>query len=306
MADIKDIQLLWVYNSKLRPQMAVRNSTHAYFSMMSIYEGALTVVVKGQKHVLQAGETVLIPKGVTHRFWNHGEEMAHYYQFKFTVLSKSLLQVLDAEDAYIIGDEFSGQLAAQIYNEYLESRIMKEEFAVAALKTLLLHMTKQARDVYGQEQTVIDTTGYSSLAKSVISFLTEHYNEDISLDHVSAGVGITKNYLCNAFKKNTGTTINSCLNMIRIRKAAELIVYSDLPLPQVAQMCGYISASHFNRVFMRYVGLPPGQCRRAFSFDKLSEARRSPGTFMYSVLAGKSFTSEMINEFEQQRKDDKE
>lgn len=306
MADIKDIQLLWVYNSKLRPQMAVRNSTHAYFSMLSVCEGSLTVVVKGQKYVLNAGDTVLIPKGVTHRFWNHGDDMVFYYQFKFTVLSKSLLQVLDAEDIYINGDAFSSLLACQIYNEYLESRIMKEEFAVSALKTLLLHITKQARDVYGQEQSVIDTTGYSPLAKSVISFLTEHYNEDISLDSISAGVGITKNYLCNAFKKNTGTTINSCLNMIRIRKAAELIVYSDLPLPQVAQMCGYISASHFNRVFMRYVGLPPGQCRRAFSFDKLSEARRSPGTFMYSVLAGKSLTADMINEFEQQRKEDKE
>jgi AraC-like DNA-binding protein len=273
--------------------------------MMSIYEGELTVVANGQKYVIKKGDTVLIPKGVAHRFWNSGDDTAHYYQLKFTVLSKSLLQVLDTKDAYIVGDELSGQLAAHIYNEYLESRILKEEFGVAALKTLMLHITTQARGVAGQEQTVIDTTGFSQLAKSVISFLADHYSEDISLDSISTGVGITKNYLCNAFKKNTGTTINSCLNMIRIRKAAELIVYSDLPLPQVAQACGYISASHFNRVFMRYVGLPPGQCRRAFSFDKLSEARRSPGTFMYSVLAGKSFTSDMINEFEQHRKEEK-
>ena len=306
MVDIKDIQLLWVYDSKLRSQMAVKNNKHAYFSMMSVYDGAMTVEVKGQKYVLQAGQTVLVPKGVTHRFWNHGDNTVHYYQFKFTVLSQSLAQVLEADSIHLVKDELSVQLTARIYSEYLESRILKEEFAAAALKTLLLHMTARKRNVIGQEQTVIDTTGYSALSKNVIAFLAEHYSEDISLDDVSEGVGITKNYLCNAFKKNTNTTINSCLNMIRIRKAAELIVYSDLPLPQVAQSCGYISASHFNRVFMRYVGLPPGQCRRAFSFDKLSDARRSPGTFMYSVLAGKSFTSDMINEFEQRRKEEKE
>lgn len=303
---IKDIQLLWVYDSKLRSQMAVKNNKHAYFSMLSVYDGTMTVEVKGQKHILKKGDTVLVSKGVNHRFWNHGENMVHYYQFKFTALSKSLSQVLEADDLYIVKDSLSGLLTARIYSEYLESRILKEEFAAAALKTLLLHMTAQKRNVIGQEQTVIDTTGYSSLSKNVIAYLAEHYSEDISLDDVSEGVGITKNYLCNAFKKNTGTTINSCLNMIRIRKAAELIVYSDLPLPQVAQSCGYISASHFNRVFMRYVGLPPGQCRRAFSFDNLSEARRSPGTFMYSVLAGKSFTADMINEFEQRRKEEKE
>ena len=248
----------------------------------------------------------MVPKGVTHRLWNHGEGAAHYYQFKFTVLNQSLSQVLEEDNLYLIKDELSAQLAAHIYSEYQQSRILKEEFAAAALETLLLHITAQRRDVMGQEQAVIDTTGYSMLSKNVIAYLAEHYSEDISLDDVSEGVGVTKNYLCNAFKKNTNTTINSCLNMIRIRKAAELIVYSDLPLPQVAHSCGYVSTSHFNRVFMRYVGFPPGQCRRAFSFDKLSDAQRRPGTFMNSVLMGKSFTADMINEFEQRRKEEKE
>ena len=87
----------------------------------------------------------------------------------------------------------------------------------------------------------------------------------------------------------------------RIRKAAELIVYSDLTLTQVAQMCGYVSTSHFNRVFARCVGLPPGQCRRAFSFDLHTggkQTRRTPDSFMYSVLAGKSISPRTIDSFE--------
>jgi mannose-6-phosphate isomerase-like protein (cupin superfamily) len=149
VADIKNIQLLWVYDIKLRSQMAVKNNKHAYFSMMSVYDGMMTIEVKDGKHVLRAGDTVLVPKGVTQCFWNHGENTVHYYQFKFTVLSKSTLQVLEADNLFLIKDELSAQLTAHIYSEYLKSRILKEDFAAAALKTLLLHMTTHKRDVIG-------------------------------------------------------------------------------------------------------------------------------------------------------------
>ena len=148
---------------------------------------------------------------------------------------------------------------------------------------------------------MIDTLGYNKLSKRVIAFLTDHYGENLSLDDISAGVGVTKNYLCNAFKLNTNITIVDCLNMIRIRKAAEQIVYSDLPLTQIAQMCGYVSASHFNRVFMRYVGMPPGQCRRAYAYDMAGENTRLPGSFISSVLSGKPITQDMIREFESRK-----
>ena len=66
-----------------------------------------------------------------------------------------------------------------------------------------------------------------------------------------------------------------------------------------AQMCGYVSASHFNRVFMRYVGMPPGQCRRAYAYDVAGENARIPGSFIGCVLAGKPITQEMLREFEE-------
>ena len=113
-------------------------------------------------------------------------------------------------------------------------------------------------------------------------------------------LGYNKTYLCGAFKKNTHLTILDCLNTIRIRHAAELIVYSDHSLAQVADMCGFSSVSHFNRVFLKYVGVTPGQCRRAYPVDALIDPPDSstrsprPAGFMYSVLARKRITPDMI------------
>ena len=88
--------------------------------------------------------------------------------------------------------------------------------------------------------------------------------------------------------------------MIRIRRAAELIVYSDHSLVQVSQLCGFSSVSHFNRVFLKYAGITPGQARRAYPADILFGSPKSgdktnaqADQFMYSVLAQKRITPEM-------------
>lgn len=266
----------------------------------------MNFVLGDKEYILEQGDMVLVHKGVNHRFWNDFEEPVSFREIKFTVLSNSLTQMLTTSDAQIIRDDFSRQLVAHIAGEYMQNRNLKDEAAVAALKTLVLHLTAEARHMVQEEPGVIDTTGYSKLSKRVIAYLSEHYPENLSLDDISGGVGITKNYLCNAFKLNTGITIIECLNMIRVRKAAEQIVYSDLPLTQVAQMCGYVSASHFNRVFMRYVGIPPGQCRRAYSYDLVNRAKREPGSFMYSVLAGKSINTAIIDDYEMRKQEDKD
>jgi len=296
-----DMQLLWVYYSQMAKDTVVKNHSHDYFHLVDIIEGKMKFVLGDEEHILEKGDMVLVHKGVNHSFWNDNDETVYFNEIKFTVLSQSVNKMLDVTEGKVIHDEFASSLVSLIAGEYRLNCNLKDDAAQAALKTLIMHLTAEARRETQAEAGVIDTSGFNKLSKRVIEYLTCHYPENLSLDEISEGVGITKNYLCNAFKNNTGITIIECLNMIRIRKAAEQIVYSDLPLSQVAQMCGYVSVSHFNRVFMRYMGLPPGQCRRAYSFDLVNKTQRSSGSFMYSVLAGKSITQSLINEYEHRK-----
>ena len=298
---MNDMQLLWVYNSQMAKDTVVKNHTHDYFHLVDIIEGPINFVLGDEEHILKKGDMILVHKGVNHSFRNENDETVSFNEIKFTVLSQPINKMLSITEGKVIHDEFASSLVTLIANEYRLNCNLKDDAAQSALKTLVMHLTAEARRETQAEAGVIDTSGFSKLSKRVIEYLTFHYPENLSLGDISEGVGITKNYLCNAFKNNTGITIIECLNMIRIRKAAEQIVYSDLPLSQVAQMCGYVSVSHFNRVFMRYMGLPPGQCRRAYSFDLVNRTERVDGSFMYSVLAGKSITLSAINEYEQRK-----
>ena len=96
-------------------------------------------------------------------------------------------------------------------------------------------------------------------------------------------------------------TVASASALFTPSRAAELIVYSDHSLSQVSSMCGYSSVSHFNRVFLKYAGITPGQARRAypanilFGFPDRAQKPASPSeNFMYSVLARKRITPDMM------------
>lgn len=295
---MKEIQVLWVHDSQMTPGTAVKNHAHDYFHLIDVTEGQMHFFLGEEELLLQSGDMILVHRGKAHRFSNEAEQPLCFHEVKFSVQSQQLNRLLQNGDDGVIRDPFARELVAQLAAEYAQNRTMKEEAALATLSTLVLYLTRQTRSQDRQTPGVMDTAGYNKRSKRVVDFLTDHYGENLSLDDISAGVGITKNYLCNAFKSNTGITIVDCLNMIRIRKAAEQIVYSDLPLTEVAQMCGYVSASHFNRVFMRYVGMPPGQCRRAYAYDVVGEDNRLPGSFISSVLAGKPITREIIRELE--------
>lgn len=295
---MKEVQLLWVHNSRLEPGTLVKNHTHDYFHLIDVTAGEMAFRLGEKAFALHAGDLVLVQRGMVHGFSNERGEVLCFREVKFTVQGQTWPRLLQDASGAVIRDPFVRKLVDQMTAEYDRNRTLKEEAALAALKTLVLYLTADQRSLDRQEPGVIDTAGYNKLSRRVIDYLCIHYGENLSLDDISAGVGVTKNYLCNAFKLNTKITIIDCLNMIRIRKAAEQIVYSDLPLTQIAQMCGYVSVSHFNRVFMRYVGMPPGQCRRTYAYDVAGEDSRIHGAFIGSVLAGKSITPDLIREIE--------
>ena len=108
-------------------------------------------------------------------------------------------------------------------------------------------------------------------------------------------------------------TIGKCHTVIRIKKAAEAISFSDLNLSQVSSSLGFASLNHFNRVFKKVVGIPPGQYRRMYQAEIMVPGDSSVdselieyGGFIMSVLAGKKLTiSDIMAQAEWLKTDDK-
>lgn len=293
-------QLLWVARSYVLPRAGVKPHSHPYFHMIYIVTSQCRIVAGDEVHMLQPGQCLLIPPRLEHSYSNETDAPVEYLEIKFSLPHMVSDMPMLGEEVRLSDKPLVGMLMEQVLKEYCTLGSLADESAAAYLSALLYALADGDR---AREQPLryVDTSSCSELTRRVIHYLEDHYAEELSLDALASAMGYNKSYLCVAFKKDTKTTILDCLNMIRIRRAAELLVYSEHSLAQVAQLCGFASASNFNRVFLKYVGITPGQCRRAypanilFGYDvEAMDVLPVDNSVMYSVLAHKTITPDMI------------
>lgn len=104
---------------------------------------------------------------------------------------------------------------------------------------------------------------YSLTVKKALSLINENYTSGISLEEVSARLGITAEYLSTLFNKEVGQNFTAYIKETRIRKAKELLVSTSLKTYEVAETVGYTDPKYFSRVFKEITGLSPGDYQKA-------------------------------------------
>lgn len=108
--------------------------------------------------------------------------------------------------------------------------------------------------------------------KRASSFMEQHFNEHISLDHLCSYVNLSKSTLLRAFTKEIGLTPYSYLESIRIGKAKELLGTGTSPI-NVAMLTGFSDQSHFTHDFRRYFGISPAAYREIFFANSKMEVQ---------------------------------
>lgn len=98
--------------------------------------------------------------------------------------------------------------------------------------------------------------------ESVIKYIHEHYNENITLQKLSEIAYLHPIYLCKLFKDKTGENFMDYLMKIRIEQSMKLLGDLSLRIYDVCEMVGYDSPQHFSKVFKDVVGVTPKDYRK--------------------------------------------
>lgn len=87
------------------------------------------------------------------------------------------------------------------------------------------------------------------------------YHQDrLTVDDLSQKIFSSRRQLQRAFAES-GTSVQECLHATRMRRAAELLQQSSLPVAQVARRVGYRQPPQFAKAFRRHYELTPSQWR---------------------------------------------
>ena len=95
------------------------------------------------------------------------------------------------------------------------------------------------------------------LGQRIISYISDHAFEEITLDSASHALGISASHLSHFFSERLHTNFRRFINAIRIEKARLLMRDPNLTLTEICDACGYTNMRTFRRAFQLELGCLP-------------------------------------------------
>ena len=98
--------------------------------------------------------------------------------------------------------------------------------------------------------------------EEAIEFINNNFTRQLNLDDIAESVSLSPIYFHHRFKAATGETPHDYLTGLRIKKAVNLLMTTDLSLAQIAYECGFSSQSYFSYVFKKAMNATPREYMR--------------------------------------------
>jgi transcriptional regulator GlxA family with amidase domain len=108
------------------------------------------------------------------------------------------------------------------------------------------------------------THGDAAILK-VQHWLQAKCSEKVTLPSMAIKAGLGERTFLRRFQRATGLKPTEYLQRLRVGKARELLEISSLTLDEVAWKIGYEDPGAFRKIFLRVMGLSPGEYRRRFA-----------------------------------------
>ncbi len=217
-----------------------------YFAALE--RGYAVFSFSGKRFELYPGELLYIPQGLPYVSEWYGEGFCSFYSLAFTFRyfsenSAYNLQKLSECDfdfesvlkgIYELRDGSCAQSLSLFYSLYsfAESKLEKRELSF----------------------------NHSRISKAV-DYMENHFAEDFDVPALSKMCGMSESGFYTEFKKITGYTPIRYKNILKCRRAVELLQNSDYGVETVADKVGCTDASYLRRVLFKELGKTPKQIR---------------------------------------------
>ena len=245
---------------------------HDCMELLYVESGKGSIFVNLQEFPVQQGDFVLVLPGqlhsgssnYSHKMFcraivfdlNQLKEGRIDYLYK-NFICKFLTQQITAPTLITSSHLYHPAVAndfSLIYTEFSQKKEAFECFIQSSLLHLLGTLYRNSTKTMGSN--FKQKHNYDQI-KTVLKYIQEHYPQSISVDEVAALVGYSRYYFMHFFKEVTGLTMVQYLNMVRVDKAAQLLLNSDESITSICSQVGFNNLSYFIRQFsLRYHTTP--------------------------------------------------
>lgn len=157
----------------------------------------------------------------------------------------------------LIAREHGAQLAENIAEEYLHERI---------------------RDFTERQRTPLKVRLGTSQPKlvEVVTLMEANLHEPLTLDELASHARLSRRQLERLFQRHLGCAPTRYYMDLRLARARQLLLQTEMPITDVALACGFVSPPHFTKCYHERQGRSPSEERRLRRQRLLSGAANAP------------------------------
>lgn len=267
----KDFPFAYYMVSENHPRYLMQYHWHNEYEIIHIFEGVFRLTVNNSELVLKSGDSAFIESGALH---GGSPESCQYVCIVFDLDSmlssqtwaSDLNKMINSYDLHFNSFLPSSMVSVQeCIVSLCNSLEAKNEgyrlTTVGALIQLLGLLVQNGAYTKNSELSPMQQKKISQL-KAVISFISKHYSEDITLADMTACANMNKNYFCKFFHDAMHKTPIEYLNYYRVESACEQLLTTDKSILTIAMDCGFHDVSYFVKVFKKFKGMVPSSYKK--------------------------------------------
>lgn len=258
----KDISIMHMVDDGLS-QEGFTPHMHDRYELFCLVRGEVDYVVEGNVYILEPGSMMLMRSAETHKLLVRGGGAYERYVVYFTpeffsergfapeLLAPFTKRGLGERNLYSPSDFGGVPPLFYLRKMFREREGVPLELAAAANLSALLsaacHIFARGRE---------EAPTQNGNGREILAYVNENLTENISLEHISAKVHMSRSQVSRVFRRLTGTSVHDYIVSKRLIMAQERISKGE-NAAKAARESGFRDYSSFYRLYKKRIGTAP-------------------------------------------------
>jgi len=248
---------------------------HEEMEFIYIESGRMNFFVSGEKMLLGQGDCLFINAGQLHYGYSVKEQPCQYICLLFhpdvlsdrSAVKRDYLNPLrqDGQFAFLqalaetpLGQRI-GSALGRIWDAH-ESGAFGSPLDILGQLLSLLTLIVGEREKHSPH--FLPNADCLPVQKRMLSFIAEHYAENITVDQIAQSAGLDKKKGNDLFLRFLGQTAQKYLTAYRLEASGGLLVHTDKSIAEVGALSGFRHASYYGKLFEQAYGCTPSDYRK--------------------------------------------
>lgn len=261
-----DLTLYQFGYEKCKPYHSFGPYKRNHYLFHYVLSGKGSLLIKDEYHI-KPGEGFLICPGFITSYYADGKDPWEYMWIEFDgIKGKKYLEeagLTSKSPIYTPNPQYKESNIdnpVKTHMEYIIDNPNKSNANI--IGHLYLFLDALIESSINRENTIKDKSLQDFYVREAITFITNHYNSNITVENVAKWCNLNRSYFSKIFKEIMQCTPQEFIIQYRLSKACELLENTSKSIGEIAEMVGYPNQLHFSQSFKNHYGVSPSNWRK--------------------------------------------